>query len=59
MRKFYVRYMSKVYQHFCDSKTLADRPQATFLPLVESRGHVHALPQKEHKVFGLDTHGKH
>ncbi|KAF9096596.1 hypothetical protein BGX29_008520 [Mortierella sp. GBA35] len=59
MRKFYVRYMSKVYQHFCDAKTLADRPQATFLPLVESRGHVQASPQKEHKVFGADTHGKH
>ncbi|KAF9116145.1 hypothetical protein BGW39_002817, partial [Mortierella sp. 14UC] len=59
MRKFFVRYMSKVYQHFCDTKTLADRPQATFLPLVESRGHIHALPQKGHKVFGADTHGKH
>ncbi|KAG0253630.1 hypothetical protein BGZ95_006264, partial [Linnemannia exigua] len=59
MRKIYVRYMSKIFQHFCDTKTLADRPQATFLPLVEDRGHVHALPQKEHKVFGIDTHDKH
>ncbi|KAG0285531.1 hypothetical protein BGZ96_010216 [Linnemannia gamsii] len=59
MRKFYVRYMSKVYQHFCDSKMLADRPQANFLPLVESCGHVNALPQREQKVFGADTHSKH
>ncbi|KAG0355112.1 hypothetical protein BC939DRAFT_470127 [Gamsiella multidivaricata] len=55
MRKFLVRYMSRIYQHFCDDKILADRPQATFLPLIDSRGHVHAHPQREHKVFGGDS----
>ncbi|KAF8936993.1 hypothetical protein EDD21DRAFT_368492 [Dissophora ornata] len=59
IRGFFVRYISKIYQHFCDDKILADRPQANFLPLVGSRGHVHALPQKAHRVFGEDSHSKH
>ncbi|KAF9925131.1 hypothetical protein FBU30_005024 [Linnemannia zychae] len=59
MRKFYVRYMSKVYQHFNDSRVLADRPQVTFLSPVEDRGHIHALPQKNPKLIGDGTHDKH
>ncbi|KAG0200073.1 hypothetical protein BGX28_006764 [Mortierella sp. GBA30] len=59
MRKFIVRYMSKVYQHFCDTKSLALRSQATFMPMVESRGSINALPQKPHKVFGEEGHSKH
>ncbi|KAF9349961.1 hypothetical protein BGX26_011830 [Mortierella sp. AD094] len=59
MRKFLVRYMSKIHQHFCDDKILSDRPQATFLHQVENRGSVHALPQKPPKVFAGDGHSKH
>ncbi|KAF9584444.1 hypothetical protein BGW38_006438 [Lunasporangiospora selenospora] len=54
MRKVMVRYITKVYHHFSDHKILADRPQATFLPLVQSHGSVSALPPKPHKVFGAN-----
>ncbi|KAF9396804.1 hypothetical protein BGX21_009406 [Mortierella sp. AD011] len=59
MRKFAVRYMSKINQHFCDDKILSDRPQASFLHQVENRGSVRALPQKPHKVFAVDGHSEH
>ncbi|KAG0293445.1 hypothetical protein BGZ98_002161 [Dissophora globulifera] len=59
MRVFLVRYMFKIYQHFCDDKILADRPQAKFLPMVESRGNVHALPQRAHKIPEGEKHLKH
>ncbi|KAF9354876.1 hypothetical protein BGX34_010768 [Mortierella sp. NVP85] len=60
MRKFVVRYMSKIYQHFCDDRILADRPQATFMTLVTSRGQVHALPQRPHKTFvSAEAQSKH
>ncbi|KAF9963890.1 hypothetical protein BGZ65_007587 [Modicella reniformis] len=48
MRKFVVRYISRIYQHFCDDRILADRPQANFMPQVTSRGSVHAPPQGLH-----------
>ncbi|KAG0237082.1 hypothetical protein BGX31_003718 [Mortierella sp. GBA43] len=57
MRKVVVRYISKIYQHFCDDQILADRPQAIFLKQVPSRGHVHASSQRPRKTF--DTHSKH
>ncbi|KAG0256653.1 hypothetical protein BG011_004380 [Mortierella polycephala] len=59
MRKLLVRYMSKIYQHFGDAKLLANRPQATFMPLINSHGNITALPQMEHKVFGGDRQSKH
>ncbi|KAF9179579.1 hypothetical protein BGZ51_006827 [Haplosporangium sp. Z 767] len=59
MRKLLVRYMSKIYRHFGDTKILADRPQATFMPLIESRGDITALPQMAPKVFGDDRQSKH
>ncbi|GJJ78102.1 hypothetical protein EMPS_10461 [Entomortierella parvispora] len=55
MRKLMVRYLSKVYQHFSDAKTLADRPQAAFLPLIPNRGSTAPLPQRTPKVYSAST----
>ncbi|KAG0047500.1 hypothetical protein BGZ83_007449 [Gryganskiella cystojenkinii] len=59
MRKLMVRYISKIYQHFGDAKTLSDRPQANFLPLVPNRGSTSPRPQRAAKVYSSTTATKH
>lgn len=51
MRKVVFNYMPALFQRIIYTKTLAYRPQASFLPRIESRGTGAADPQKESKRY--------
>ncbi|KAF9215393.1 hypothetical protein BGZ59_001451 [Podila verticillata] len=58
IRKVMVRCMSKVFHHFNDSRILSDQPQASFLPLVGSKGKIAALPQRRHRRKSSSSSGE-
>jgi hypothetical protein len=51
MRKVVFNYMPSTFQRMIFTKTLAYRPQISFLPRVENRGTGAAVAQKESKRY--------